>query len=564
MESPLAITLGARSSAYLNTSEDYHKYRKRLNKQLQRLRHDLGLIVKDTKNYKSKEKQSTISNEDYDKNPKFGLLLLLTAERDLVYSLELRSLIEVNSEGNALSYSTLMISKLKKSIQVAKRLLTVVENEQDDFKLLELYIYCAILEGLLAVHKRRWERSLDAFSKVKCGLELLADKRDGQNEFNKAGINDVITTLVDPSLNLSISQLDFGLSDLKTVARKHSHDQTIPYLLKIVKLISKHDESYVKELSTSINLIKSISWREHEANLYNDEISFKLVSLTKPEVNDFKEIEQFDELLTGWTEVLELHQQDLQKHDDEDDSERIQDRAILLTFINYNLLFTKISRDLTLVDNLTKELDGTSLSKVKKLMINKDISRLYEAIVITLEEIIELPGVYNDDELLQSLELMIQFYNGQKSLRLSNSLMVVEKYVESLKVLSAITFSHNQYLVENFPFGVTNNQQLQKFKTELNNLLLNNQILAQFTVEATFNLEPFVIENTDKFPQNLKNIVNLGENAKLQPVLPKPVLFDIGFNYINYANGSESGSPEPQTDSDDKKKSGFFGIFGRS
>lgn len=56
MEYPLNVTLGARMSAYLSSSEDYHKQRKRLNKRLLKLRHELDLITPDTKDYKKKEK----------------------------------------------------------------------------------------------------------------------------------------------------------------------------------------------------------------------------------------------------------------------------------------------------------------------------------------------------------------------------------------------------------------------------------------------------------------------------------------------------------------------------
>ena len=108
MEYPLNVTLGARMSAYLSSSEDYHKQRKRLNKRLLKLRHELDLITPDTKDYKKKEKISKISSSDYDQDEKYGLLLLLTAERDSLYSSEIKSLLEISND-NASSYRNLMI-----------------------------------------------------------------------------------------------------------------------------------------------------------------------------------------------------------------------------------------------------------------------------------------------------------------------------------------------------------------------------------------------------------------------------------------------------------------------
>lgn len=51
MDSPLSTTLGARMSAYLVTSNDFKKQRKRVNRQLKNLRHELGLINSNTKKY---------------------------------------------------------------------------------------------------------------------------------------------------------------------------------------------------------------------------------------------------------------------------------------------------------------------------------------------------------------------------------------------------------------------------------------------------------------------------------------------------------------------------------
>lgn len=574
MDSPLALTIGTRMSAYLSTAEDYHKYRKRLNKDLLRLRHELDLVTRDTKNYREKEKVSKISSADYNSNPRYGLLLLLTSERDLLYSLEIKSLMEISNE-NVSSYKNLMISKLKKSVNGTKNLLSVIQDESDDFKTLETYIYGALNEGSLAINKRKWNNALNAFSIARCGLEFLGDKSPAiQNDFGKTLINELIETLVDPSLNLAISQIDnFELSnssDLKTVSRKYCHDKSLAYLQPAVELIKKHDSSYVSEISSTIKLIKSITWRDHEANLYNDEIAFKVMDLTKPEIKDYKEVKQFDGLITGWNEVLELHETDLNKNQDEDDQEKIQDRAILLTFINYNSCFTKIRRDLILIDNLLDSTEGAV--KPVKLEINKDTTRLYKSIIGTLNQIKELPGVYNDDELLENLDNMAVFYDAKKLIRLSNSFLLEEEFLSSLKILTMVSETVAKpefYSVSDFPYSITSNEEYHQFQTDLTQIILRTQILAQSAYES--NYDGYVLENMYKYPKS-NEIVNLGANCKLTPVVSKPVLFDIGFNYINYTTGSPepqaqpsqaASGPEPM-DSEGKKKSGFFGIFGRN
>lgn len=564
MDSPLSLTIGARMSAFLSTAEDYNKHRKGLNRSLLKLRHELNLVTRDTKNYKSK--LSTITAEDYNKNSAFGLLVLLTAERDHLHFLEIKSMLEISNEGVS-SYKNLMISKLKKCCSNTKKLLEITANETDDLKLIEINLYDSLNEGTLAIQKRRWEKALHLFSISRCALDFLYNHPDCK--FDKTFINELIETLVDPSLSLSISQLEIKSTDLKSMSKKFCQKSNS----RLVNLIQKYDASFVSEISTSVELIDSITWRNHKANLYNNEIAYKIMELTKPDVVENKSLESFDKFISEWTSVLELHQADLNKNIDEDDQEKIQDRAILLTFINYNLLFTKIRRDLLLIEDLSKDFEQAS--KHKKLIINKDITRIYLATHKVVEEIKELPGVYNDSELSDSLENMNQYFTWKRLIRLSNSFLLNDKFLESLKVLYLINEQIQKiqvlFPVEDFPYSITSNEEFNQFKSEFNDIYLNNQILGQFSFESDKN-PGFIIEKMNLFPIN-NRIVNLGKTVSLSPMLPKPVLFDVAFNYINYhGSDSKSSSVEPtettslsntSDNSNDKKKS-FFGIFGRN
>lgn len=564
MESPLSLTIGARMSAFLSTTEDYNKHRKNLNRSLLKIRHGLNIITRDTKNYKSK--LSTITPEDYEKDSTFGLLVLLTAERDYLYYLEIKSMLEISND-NVSSYKNLMISKLKKCCSNTKKLLEITANETDDFKLIEINLYDTLNEGTLAIQKRKWEKALNLFSISRCALDFLYNQPECK--FDKTFINELIDTLVDPSLSLSIAQLEIKSTDLKSMSKRYCQKSNS----RLVSLIQKYDASYVSEISTSVELIDSINWRDHEANLYNNEIAYKIMELTKPDVLENKSLEYFDKLISEWTNVLELHEGDLNKNVDEDDQEKIQDRAILLTYINYNLLFTKIRRDLLLIEDLSKDFDQAS--KHKKLIINKDITRIYSGTQKVVEEIKELPGVYNDSDLSDSLENMNQYFTWKKLIRLSNSFLLNDKFLESLKVLYIINEKlqsiDSLYTVEDFPYAISSNVEFKEFKSEFNEIYLNNQILGQFSFESNKN-PGFTIEKMNLFPMS-NRIINLGEKAVISPILAKPVLFDAAYNYINYSgSGSKSSSVEPvesntatnTSDGANDKKKSFFGIFGRN
>ncbi|CAG88773.2 DEHA2F02354p [Debaryomyces hansenii CBS767] len=599
MEYPLIVTLGARMSAYLSSSEDYHKQRKRLNKRLLKLRHELDLITPDTKDYKKKEKISKISSSDYDQDEKYGLLLLLTAERDSLYSSEIKSLLEISND-NASSYRNLMISRIKKSLSSSKKLLEITVNEKDEYKRIEYYTYAALIQGNLSVNKKQWSKALNAFSIAKCALDFLYSQEDSKmdieeeqeesTQFKKTLISEITETLVDPSLALAISQDDTAYStttDLKTVSRQHCRDNKLSYLQPVIEIIARIDPEAVSEVSSSTELIKSVQWRDHEATLYNDELAYKIMKLTNDnETNwkNFNDANQFDVLLSGWSELLEIHTNDMDKNKDEDDLEKVQDRAIVLTYINFNLLFTRLKRDLLIIDQLSSQ--GDNVFALKKLEFNKDIIRLYGTIITTTQEIKDLPGVYNDEDLHESLDNLEKFFVAKKSAVLARSFALNNKFPEALKIFdhvdNTLSSSDNKfYKIDEFPYNVSSNVEFEKFKKELPSQVLQAQILAQFSVDLSKNLNQsnFVIENMNKYPvsnETLDNIANFNKNLSIAPVLSKPVLFDIGFNYINYgmgrsssynnSNSATSTTSDSTTDQNDpnKKKSGFFGIFGRS
>ncbi|KAG7665703.1 SRP68 [[Candida] subhashii] len=580
MDSPLNITLGARMSAYLVTPDDYRKQRKRINRRLYKLRHELGLITRDTKNYSTKEKTSKITGEDYERDSKYGLVYLLTAERDILYALEIKNLLEISNEKSS-SYKTLMISKIKRALSNAVKVLELTQNDNDDLRKVELYVYAALIQGQLSVTKKQWSKALNAFSIAKCSLDYLYSQQSISNEgedieqqqFNKTLINELVDTLVDPSLNLAISQADttFATTDLKSISRKHCHDNEVGVLGNVIKLIESKDPSFVSDISESVELIKEIDWRDHHAQLYNDEIAFKIMELSnnKQEWTSFNDPNQFDSIITSWTEILELHKLDTEKNQDDDDLEQVQHRAIFLTYLNYNLLFTRLKRDLLLIDQLASK---------KEIENNKDIIRLYNGIIIIVQELKDLPGVYNDDDLYTSLENLEKYYQSQKSIVIAESYQYNGQFGESLKIYNYIeeellSSIDEEYYKTDFPFDVSTNQEINRFKQDLKTRLLQSHISAQFALSSR-GTSQYVIENLTKFPNgDLENIINLSKTPKIEPILPKPVLFDVAFNYISYDLGrtkttTTTKSPvvteSAEEEQGGKKRGGFFGMFGRS
>lgn len=578
LTSPLGLTFGARIAAYLTAPDDFRKHRKRINKRLLKLRHELGIVTQDTRNYQEAEKTSTITADIYNKDYRNGLLLLLLAERDVVHALEVKSQLEVSPERLS-SQKRLMTSKLKKAVSTCKKLLEVTSEEPAIIKRIELYLYAALVHGMYCLNKKSWGDALYAFSLSRCGLELLHSKSDGDLSvsevlLSKLAISELLDTLVDPSLNLTMSQyaaIDDAATDVRTVARKHCRDGSVSYLKPCFDKIFAVDSSFVEEIEEE-QVSRSITWRQHDATLHNDELAVKLSKVSRLDWRSLNEPEQFDGLYSQWSALVDIHTADLEKNKDEDDMLRVQDGAILLTFLRYNMLFVRVRRDLLLVDKLSQLKCSSS---VETLRSSKDILRLYTSINLTVSEIKDLPGVYNDEQLFESLENLSLFFAAKRSLVVALCYSAATEASKALAILLHLkrTFvvTDNFYKVSQFPYDVTSHSQAKEIESIISKRLVEINAMAKLIQSTKCYDQNYVSESVYKFDFSLDSINQITKVDKIggiNPVLSKPVLFDIAFNYIGYAD-EENAEPVKQKQQEEKpeeekKKSGLFGLFGRS
>ena len=95
-----------------------------------------------------------------------------------------------------------------------------------------------------------------------------------------------------------------------------------------------------------------------------------------------------------------------------------------MTYINYNLLFT-LKRDLLLIGQLAKIDD------------NKDIIRLFNGILVIVQNLKDLPGVYNDEDLYDSLDNLENF-SLLKNQVIAESYQFNSQFAELLKIYQFI------------------------------------------------------------------------------------------------------------------------------
>ena len=199
-------------------------------------------------------------------------------------------------------------------------------------------------------------------------------------------------------------------------------------------------------------------------------------------------------------------------------------------------------------------------------------------------QLLELPGIYNDEELLQSLTSLDSYYKAKRIDLIGQTYFLAGENKEALamyqKALGILTSLPKLDALVEFPQGVLSKEQLNAAISRIN--IRTVQLQAVLTAEKikldnTSNAStdiPAVVDSIKTYPSNLtvdeisKNLVKFDQ--KLEPVFVKPVFFDIAFNYVDYDNDSKSSVLSRDTatasESSDTKgsKRGFLkGLWGR-
>lgn len=575
--SPLGATYGARLSAYLTTYDDFRKQRKRVNRNILRLRRDLGIVTRDTKNYRQNDKTAAISPAEFEADPRYGELLLLLAERDSLYASEIKSLLEMSNE-NRSAYRKLMVTKLKKALATSARLLDVTQNEKDALVRIELFVYAALTTGVYAINKTRWAEAIHAYSVARCGLELLAARApDGASA--ETLMRDLLDAVVDPSLALAVSQHLGAESapDVRTVARAHCRDGTVARLGPAVAAIEAVDASFVAQTPPE-EVVRSVQWRHHDARIYNDEVAARVGRASRADWRSFN-ANDYDALYAQWSALVDTHHDDVTRNTDADDAERVQDGAVLMTYLRYHMLLTRAKRDLVLIgelegDEKDKEAENDQGGESRaapasfSMRSRRDIVRLYGAVAAAVDELKDLPGVHNDDDLAASLDNMARYFTARRAAVIADAYASVGRFDAALKIYAHVERtlpSDGAFYTVEFPYDVATNEQADELAKSVAARRTRAHAMAQLCHKSS--AQDVAADDVHSFGVGHRGLTRLTERATIEPVLSKAVLFDVAYNYISYAAGeratSERATSDRAVDEDDKKKGGFFGIFGR-
>jgi RNA-binding signal recognition particle 68 len=243
---------------------------------------------------------------------------------------------------------------------------------------LEARAYTATLAGQSAFEKKNWTIALREYSIAKIILEVLVSKADEQNR----QVYKEATATVDPGLRYCGYQLQIVSSgDVVSLARTYlPKDEALLGLLKEVNPAALEP----RQDSSARAGITSIQWRSRTATLEYPDIVVSLLKVQDTQAAFDEHIGAFDlsvtekaaamdDILNAWAEA----EASVRKIIDDGvatSQEKEQTLQIILTYVSFHFIATRVQRDVLLVKASEKR-------RGVQMALLKDLVRLHDSII---------------------------------------------------------------------------------------------------------------------------------------------------------------------------------------
>ncbi|QLQ81371.1 hypothetical protein HG537_0F01320 [Torulaspora globosa] len=586
--SPIGSTYGVRVEELLETVQDFQRYHEKLNRKLQKLRHRCQVVNRDSRKYSANDKYSKITSSDYDRKSKlYGVLMLLHAERDLAMaeSLKLKALQRGKLKSNE---RKVVGTRLKKAVSTAEKLVELTKNEKQWITRVQYVAYArlAFSEYLLSGKMAKFKDSV-AISR-NLGLVFATISHLCDLGLLPSSVFELIQSKYEHSLKQYAGNV-ISAADLHNfiVNQVKEAQQTGDELGEL--LVSNGFNIELRDIDTDQETsVKTIQWRSFVAQVHDSQIE---QWMKEAKQNTSQDVSNYDNTLLKWQQALERQEKRIAYYEDgneEDNMSSLENEQILLAYIKYETLFTSILRDNYLFEQLWKQWNEMGASTTARITKYKEIERIVNSLVKYLGDVMELPGVYSDDELMGHLQLCQLFFKlSLSSGCLGPMYQSKGKFVESL-ALHVHAYQKLQDTLSNFtqlsdsvlPAGLLTSDKINNLQKLIKRGWSSVLVLAEYENslqgKSPGPYTPSLIDllgshNIKPTDINLKNL--FPTRPQLTPVQGKPTLFDLAFNYINYtteetqpiddAATESSFSHDTEQEQAATRKRGFLGLFGR-
>lgn len=525
----LGEILSVRSN--LVSTADFKRHRQSSGRKIQKLRKQNSLTQRPSRGKSPKPKKlATV---------KHAPIGVWQTERAWAAAMEARSALDASGASGLRRQS---LAKLAKAHRFATSTATICHG--DDAELngdpqLEIETLKQLTLGDLWAAKNKWDVPKKAYSAARLGLEALA-KRDPTWA---PLFNDYIDSHVDPALKLALARTGGSDLDIASFARAEGKDTPLGKLAAAAcPDVIKFDEVPPTET------LGTIEWRGHKAKVRDADLSRQILNTRAKDAE--LQTEGYDNVLQSWADAGDLCRELLSRKGIDEGE---QDLHVVSTYIEFSLLWRRIERDNELSLNESRPEIG---------------ARLLENILQSCDQLQELPGVYSDDELGQSIDAMKLYFKSRRAALIGQGYYQRESILKALALeqyalsqLSSEPILPNCVPIDQKTVDEWKNTLTQKLYKTYGAALLLAKSRPEFPVANDMNIFP-----AGQCGNVLDNIVDT--QGVVQPIPVKPVFYDLAYNYINYpeAAGSNVASKAPTPQKEDtpeatEPKKSLFGFF---
>lgn len=541
MVSVLAPVLQHRAG--LQSAGDYTLYRKYATNRIHKLRKRAGLTAKPSKQLKRQE----LASGQWE-------LAVLDAERHWADAMSLSATMEANTTVKS-SVKSQIASKLDKAVKYSKYA-TSLEAKSDlpSTTKLEFAVYAALVAGEAGVERQHWEKVAKHFAKVRIGVPALISAQPEQSE----ALETLLATSVDPAFRLALSQ--------------QKEDSTVDLSARAAEIVSSDGEfvALVKsvdpkalEQGSAEEKVTKIQFRSHTAEVKYRSLAQLLAEAQKASANTAGSSASAYETAIELWQQCEFEVSSLISEINSAGEQREQDLDIINTYVQFEVLRFRILRDSSEAHAIFSQRASAGNSV-----------RLYAVVLQSCAALGELPGVFNDDELMEGIDLMSLYFKTFRTLALAKTHALGSKEALALVKLAYDRFeagvskhSGNDLNALNLPIKQADVSSLQ---TEVQKELVraHSFVVLYSELENRSNIMGSATSNVEfrQVPTKGEKHVRVAdlEAAHLEPVMVKPVFYDMAFNYVHPEGAGDEQEEEMQVEQEQQetpKKKGLFGLF---
>jgi len=512
---------------------DYQRYRGYCSRRIRRIRKALGMVQGEKKKFNKKDVTDSLLKDE-----KHLHIPLITAERAWAYYMQLK--FEANAEPRKKYH---MINRLRKAKKYADQLDTLCaeSNLVDARTKLETKAYSCWLTGTLYFETAKWAEAQAMLAQAKTIYESLC-QAVGEEEGNlfRQKMEEITPSLRYCAYNIGDTSAKEDLLSMRGGTTG----------MELDALISQTREQQAASL-------QDVEWRGRKMAVKQEKVRIFLLSyqesgqeLERSRDSDAK-LAVYEDLLLQCKDALQVLREDLIEDPEyrtrqQQSSGKVGSQHFLYTYLQFIRYSITLSRNIVLLDSMRAQLEGRQKPvDGKKVIKPQDVVRMYENIILSLNEVSTLAGLEEDDALKQTNQLKMTFYRAFRSFYMAKAFIFAQKWPEAMAIFQRT----KEYVAETkanraLEKGMMNElEELEKmieenqFVAHANSILETEQIVekvADLDVNAKTKIP--LIERLDQYHEDsdiAKGKANLVRFPPEFDAIPcKPLFFDLAINHL--------------------------------